>query len=135
MYMYMYMHVYLHCMCAEVRLSCAVYMCVCAYHVQSVHVCAYHVQCTCVCVPIMCRAYHGHTKPLVGLSSYKMKQEKEGQARISPNPHAWIVSPLHTQRKCCDVESVDVCTEFKQYTLSCMFMCMYTIYVHNIYRY
>jgi 4-aminobutyrate aminotransferase-like enzyme len=35
-------------------------------------------------------AYHGHTKPLVGLSSYKMKQEKEGQARISPNPHAWI---------------------------------------------
>ena len=44
------------------------------------------------CVSQTCRAYHGHSKPLMGLSSYKMKQETEGERRISPNPNAWIVS-------------------------------------------
>jgi ethanolamine-phosphate phospho-lyase len=35
-------------------------------------------------------AYHGHSKPLMGLSSYKMKEKDD--SGISPNPHAWIAS-------------------------------------------
>ena len=37
-------------------------------------------------------AYHGHTRPLMGLSSYKLQQQKEGGNKISANPHAWLVS-------------------------------------------
>ena len=43
---------------------------------------------------IICRAYHGHSKPLMGVSSYKMKQEKDGHSRIPVNPNAWIVSVI-----------------------------------------
>jgi len=35
-------------------------------------------------------AYHGHTKPLMGLSSYKLQQQKDGANGIHPNPHAWV---------------------------------------------
>ena len=53
---------------------------------------AHCTECVHVCVLIICRAYHGHSKPLMGLSSYKMKQEKDGHSRIAVNPNAWIVS-------------------------------------------
>ena len=43
-------------------------------------------------INVTCRAYHGHSKPLMGLSTYKMKEEKEGETGIPPNPQAWIVS-------------------------------------------
>ena len=37
-------------------------------------------------------AYHGHTTSLLGLSTYKMGQQKTPQGRIKPNPNAWVVS-------------------------------------------
>ena len=43
-------------------------------------------------VVVLDGAYHGHTKPLMGLSTYKSRQQKEGESGIGPNPHAWIVS-------------------------------------------
>ena len=39
-------------------------------------------------------AYHGHSKPLMGLSSYKLRQQKEGESGIGANTHAWIVNSL-----------------------------------------
>lgn len=41
-------------------------------------------------------AYHGHTKPLIGLSTYKIQQGHSGGrggSAIQPNPHAWV-APL-----------------------------------------
>ena len=43
-------------------------------------------------VVVLDGAYHGHTKPLMGLSTYKSRQQKEGESGIGSNPHAWIVS-------------------------------------------
>ena len=37
------------------------------------------------------RAYHGHSKPLSGLSTYKSRQEKI-PGSFKPNPNAMIVS-------------------------------------------
>ena len=43
--------------------------------------------------PILSRAYHGHTAPLMGLSSYKAHQVTTSGS-YSKNPHAWFVSYL-----------------------------------------
>ena len=45
-------------------------------------------------------AYHGHTKPLMGLSTYKSRQQKEGESGIGSNPHAWIVSVSQLKQPC-----------------------------------
>ena len=37
-------------------------------------------------------AYHGHTKPLMGLSTYKIRQQVVGtDPVIKPNPNGWVV--------------------------------------------
>ncbi len=37
-------------------------------------------------------AYHGHSKHLIGLSTYKLQQQKEKDSSLRVNPRAWVVS-------------------------------------------
>ena len=52
-------------------------------------------------------AYHGHTRPLMGLSSYKARQQK--YPAIQPNTRAWIVRVVGVASGCGMVDVASGC--------------------------
>ena len=61
------------------------------------------------------RAYHGHSKPLMGLSSYKMKEKED--TGIAANPHAWIVSHCSYSTHTTALHTTDLVIHHTQYAM------------------